>query len=40
VRFIAAAKDHQHPWKERPVTARPPAELVKDDVTPGREATP
>jgi hypothetical protein len=31
-RFIAVAKDHQHEWKERPITAPPPPELVVDDV--------
>jgi hypothetical protein len=38
-RFLAVAKDF-HKWKERPITAPPPAELVEDDITPGAAATP
>ncbi|HEX8911017.1 MAG TPA: hypothetical protein VF796_01560 [Humisphaera sp.] len=34
LRFIAVAKDHQHDWKKRAVTAPPPADLIVDDVTP------
>jgi hypothetical protein len=40
VRFIAVARDTGHQWTERPITATPPAELVIDDLTPGRAATP
>jgi hypothetical protein len=34
IRFIAVAKDHHHQWKERPITAKPPAELISDDTGP------
>lgn len=34
VRFLPVAWDHHHEWRERPITATPPAELVVDDVTP------
>jgi hypothetical protein len=37
VRFIPVAEDH-HQWKERPITATPPAELVKDDAAVGGDA--
>jgi hypothetical protein len=40
LRFLAVAADHHHKWKERPITATPPAQLVTDDVTPARAATP
>jgi hypothetical protein len=38
LRFIPVAWDRQHQWKERPITAAPPAQLVKDDLTPGGAA--
>jgi hypothetical protein len=40
VRFLPVAADHNHQWKERPITATPPAELVKDETTAAGEATP
>ncbi|MDB5298006.1 MAG: hypothetical protein JWO31_3989 [Phycisphaerales bacterium] len=39
-RFIAVARDHQHQWKERPITAPPPSELVADDITATHASSP
>ena len=39
VRFISVAADHGHKWKVRPITARPPAQLVVDDTAPAGAAT-
>jgi len=39
VRFLPVAWDHNHQWRERPITARPPAELVVDDLTPKGQAS-
>lgn len=32
VRFISVAADRGHKWRERPITAPPPARLVRDDI--------
>jgi hypothetical protein len=41
IRFLPVAEDYNHQWKERPVTAQPPPELVKEDgAMERREATP